>query len=243
MYLPVRQRILGLLFLQPMIAGLAVAQPTPQNIPVVPAIETIIARMEQARAENRAQLRPYKVIRDYTLFGKEKHKARFEATAHLTFVPPNSRKYSIQRAEGLGIGEKIVRQMLDGETQIVQNYGSTDISPANYNLRLLRQEFLNGQLCHVIELSPRRKDNNLLHGHVWVDTNTYLLRRLEGKPAKGPSWWLKDARIAFVYGDVNGMWLQTSSESNANVRLLGPFTMVSRDVSYEIGEPLAQGAR
>jgi len=60
-----------------------------------------------------------------------------------------------------------------------------------------------------------------------------------GEPSKAPSWWLRDPRITFVYGDVSGMWLHTGSESSANVRLFGPYTMTSHDVEYQIGEPNA----
>jgi hypothetical protein len=225
----VRQLISSLLFLHVAGAGFTIAQ----TGAVAPTVQTIITRMAQARAENRAHFRPYRVTRDYRLFGKERQKSRFEATAHVTFVPPDSKTYAIQRASGLGIGEKIVRQMLDGEAHIAKNYGSTDISPVNYDLRLIGEEYVGAQRCHVLELLPRRKDKNLLHGKIWVDATTYLLHRMEGEPAKALSWWLRDARIKFVYGDVGGMWLQTGSESTANVRLLGQYTMVSRDVGYQ----------
>jgi len=88
--------------------------------------------------------------------------------------------------------------------------------------------------CYLLELLPRRKDHNLLRGRVWVDATTYLVRRIEGEPAKSPSWWLRDVRIAFGYGEVGGMWLQTASEVTVNVRIVGPHTMVSRDVKYRI---------
>jgi hypothetical protein len=83
---------------------------------------------------------------------------------------------------------------------------------------------------------PRRKDKTLLRGQIWVDTTTYLLRRTEGEPGKPPSWWLRDPRIVLVYGDVSGMWLQTGSESTANVRFIGPHTMVAQDIKYKVGE-------
>jgi len=38
----------------------------------VPTVETIVARMAQARAENQACFRPYIVTRDYKLFGKDR---------------------------------------------------------------------------------------------------------------------------------------------------------------------------
>ncbi len=176
------------------------------------------------------------MTRHYRLFGKEKHTTKSEVIADVTFVPPDVKEYAIQRAKGTGVGEKIVRQMLDQETKVVKNYGSTDISPANYDFRFLNEEELNGRRCYVLELLPRRKDKNLLRGKTWVDAATYLLHRTEGEPAKAVSWWLRDVRISLVYGEVGDMWLQTASESSANVRLLGQHTMLSRDLDYKFSK-------
>jgi Outer membrane lipoprotein-sorting protein len=238
-YVAGRPQIGWLLFLclVTVLAGASAETGTP-----VPTLETILARMAQARAENRARFRPYTVRRDYTLFGIERDKTKSQVIADVTFVPPDFKKYAIQQSSGTGLGEKIVRRMLEREVEVAKDYGATDISPDNYAFRLLRQEEVSGQHCYVLELLPRRKDKNLLRGNIWVDASTYLLRRTEGKPAKSPSWWLRDVRIAFVYGDVGGMWLQTASEATTNVRILGQHTMVSRDLNYQISELVAAGS-
>ena len=197
-----------------------------------PSAEIIIAQMMQARSENRARLRPYSVTRNYRLFGKEKQTARSEVIARVTFDPPGIKQFVIQQASGMGLGERIVRQMLEHETEIGRNNASTDLSPANYDFRYLREEVLGGRRCYVLEIIPRRNDKSLLRGQIWVDAVTYLLQRTEGEPARSPSWWLKDARLVLVYGNVGGMWLQTGSESSAEVRFLGRHTMLSRDVEY-----------
>ena len=90
---------------------------------------------------------------------------------------------------------------------------------------------------------PKRKEGNLVRGSIWVDARTYLLHRTEGEPAKRPSWWLRDVHMVFLYGDVEGMWLQISSEATATVRILGQHTMVTRDMSYRVGELGAAGPR
>jgi hypothetical protein len=192
--------------------------------------------MAQARAENRARFRSYIVTRDYTLFGKERSKTKSQVTADVAFDPPGSKRYAIQQANGTGLGEKLVRRMLDSEAEIARDYGAADISPHNYDFRLVREEDHSGRRCYVLELLPKRKDSNLLRGQIWVDAGTYLLHRSEGAPAKSPSWWLRDVRMEFVYGDVYGMWLQTASEITANVRIVGQHTMVARDVKYKVGE-------
>lgn len=224
----------------PHLFGLAAVAYASAQTGGIPAVETIVTRMSEARAENRTRLRPYKVTREYKLFGKEKQKPKSEIVADLSFVPPNVKKFTIQSTSGAkALGERIVRQMLEGEATAVEQYGSTDISAANYDFRLVGEEEINGQHCYVLDLVPKRKDKNLLRGSIWVDARTYMLHRFDGEPAKAPSWWLKEPHIAFIYGDVSGMWLQTGSESRANVRIFGPYTMTSRDVRYQVGEPLA----
>jgi hypothetical protein len=208
----------------------------------IPAVEIIVARMAQARAENQARLRPYVVTRLYTLFGKERNKAKSEVTAEVAFVPPNSKKYSIRQSNGSGLGERIVRRMLEGETQIVKDYNATDISPANYDFHFVGEDDVMGQRCYLLEIFPKREDKTLLRGNMWVDADTYLLRRMHVEPAKGPSWWLRNVRIAFFYGDVGGMWLQTASEFTTNVRIFGQHTITSRDVKYETAELAGAGS-
>jgi len=220
----------------------AMASASAQTGATLPNVETIVARMAQARAENRARLRPYIVTRNYKLFGKEEGEAKSEVIADVAFVPPDSKEYIIQATNGSGLGQMIVRRMLANEAEVTKDYALTDISADNYDFRFIREEEASGQRCYVLELLPRRKDKDLLRGNIWVDANSYLLRRIEGEPAKAPSWWVRDVRVALRYGDVGGMWLQTASEATARVRILGPCTMVSRDVKYKITELVADGS-
>jgi hypothetical protein len=129
--------------------------------------------------------------------------------------------------------------MLASEAEVTKDHVSTDISVDNYDFRFLREADASGQRCYVLELLPKRRERHLLHGSIWVDANTYLLRRFEGELAKPPSWWVRDVSLTFAYGDVGGMWLQTATEAAADVRILGRSTMVSRDVKYRFTELVA----
>ena len=234
-----RRQAAWLLFLY-LVAGTASA--SAQTGSSVPTVENIIAGMAQARAVNRVRLRPYIVTRDYQLFGEDGSEAKSEVVADVAFVPPDSKKYTIQKANGSILGKMIVRRILASEAEITKDYTSTDLSPENYGFRFIREEAVSGQPCYVLELLPRRKDKHLLRGNVWVDANTYLIRRFEGQPAKNLSWWVRDVRITLAYGEVGGMWLQSASKSTAKARIVGAYTVVSRDVNYQISEPVATGS-
>ena len=221
----------------------AVSSVTAQTVTTAPAVETIVARMARARAENRQRFRSYVLTREYKLFGKERQNIKSQVIAEVTFVPPDSKKYAVQKSSGAGLGGRIVGRMLESEAEIAKNYGSTDISPNNYDFRLVREEEWSGRHCYVLELNPRRKEKNLVRGNIWVDADAYLVHRTEAEPAKSLSWWVRDVRMVFVYGDVEGMWLQTASEATAIVRMLGQHTIVSQDVKYDIDELVANGRR
>jgi hypothetical protein len=209
--------------------------------PVIPTTENIVVRMREAQARNRAQLRPYRVVRDYQLLGKEQN-IKSAVTAHIDYIPPAAQNFTLQKSTGANMGEVIVRKILESEREILANRNATDVSPANYAFRFLRKDVLNRQPCYVLELRPLRKDSKLLDGIAWVAAYSYLILRMEGAPARAPSWWVRNIHVALDFRVVHGMWLQTALRSTANVRLLGEHTLVAHDVEYKVGELAAANA-
>ena len=216
-----------------------VACASAQTERAVPSVQTIVNRMVRAQDENRVRYRPYMVTREYKLSAKTAEKPKSQVIADVTFVPPDVTLYTIQQTTGSGLGERVVRRMLETEAEVVRDYASTGIMPDNYDFRFVRREELNGHQCYVLQLLPKRKDKNLIHGNAWVDANSYLIHRIEGEPAKIPSFWLRDVHVALVYGDVEGMWLSTASKATANVRMFGRYSMDSRDLKYQFRELVA----
>jgi len=201
-----------------------------------------VERMALARTENRAGFRPYVVTRDYKLFGAEQDKVKSQVIADVTFVPPNVKKYAIEQASGTGLGERIVRRILQSEADAAKDYRASDYSFANYDFRLIHEEVDgNGRRSYALELLPKRKESTLIRGQIWVDAETYRINRVEGEPAKSTSWWVRDVHIVLRFSDVEGMWLQTSTEGTARVRLLGPHKLVSSDVNYQVSQLVAKG--
>jgi Outer membrane lipoprotein-sorting protein len=207
-----------------------------QTQSAVPTSDTIVAQMSQAQAANRLGFLPYTVTRDYKLFeGEAPNPPKSHVVADIIAVPPDSKKYTIETSAGSVLAERIVRKALDGEVAFAKDSRATDITRENYDFALVGENELNGRLCYVLELIPKRKSRNLLHGTLWVDAETHLPRRVEGQPAKDPSWWVTDVRIVLVYSYVGPMWVQTSSKATANVRIIGRSSMVWQDIRYQLG--------
>jgi hypothetical protein len=68
---------------------------------------------------------------------------------------------------------------------------------------------------------------------IWVDANTFRIWRIEGTPAIKPSWWIKTLNIKLQFTEVNGMWLHTSLEVTAIVRIFGKYILIGRDVGLQ----------
>jgi len=203
-------------------------------------LATIVARMEQAQSDNRTHFRPYIVTREYKLYGSDAQRATSQVVAQVSFQPPNQKQYEIKQTTGSGSGEKVVRRVLDKETEMARQAGDFDLNRTNYDFELLRTEQMAGAPVYVLELRPKRGDRNLLKGEAYVDAATYRIRRIVGRPAKSPSWLIKDLQLTLTFSEAKGMWMQTGSEAVANVRFVGKHIFTSHDVNVQTTEVVAE---
>src|SRR5579862_4038302 len=79
----------------------------------------IIDRMSEVRSANRAQRRPFEVVRNYRLFGKQMDTPVSEVTARVSYFPPQGQSFTIHKEQGTGLGETIVRRILEHEKLVL----------------------------------------------------------------------------------------------------------------------------
>jgi len=195
-----------------------------------PDVNSVVTRMIAAQKENKARTRPFTVKRGYLLLDK-KDQAKAQVVANITVLPPDDKQYSIESSSG-GMGERVLRDVLTKETEKPKDADKKELSPDNYTFQLAGDESLNGRPCHVLTLTPKREDKDLIKGKLWVDAATYNILRIEGSPSKQPSWWIRDLYILMTFAEVDGMWMRTFTHAVANVRFKGKYVMESRDLEY-----------
>jgi hypothetical protein len=78
-----------------------------------------------------------------------------------------------------------------------------------------------GGSFHILSVEPRTKNKFLYRGRIWVDAEDFAVVRLEGEPAKNPSFWTKDTKIEQIYAKVSDFWFPTSIRSTTSIRLGG----------------------
>jgi hypothetical protein len=209
-----------------LLAGIASAQANR----ALPDVNAIIARMTAVQQENKAHARPFTVRRGYLLLDK-KEEAKAQVVANITVQPPNQKQFSIESSSG-GVGEKVLREILNKETEPPADARKKEISRDNYDFQLLGEQTLDARRCYLLALIPRREEKDLIRGKIWVDAASYNILRIEGSPAKTPSWWIHDLYILMSFAEVDGMWLRTFTHAVANVRFKGRYVMESRDLEY-----------
>ena len=193
-------------------------------------LNLILQRLEDVQHQDPAQSRPYEVTREYRVFRRYDKQPTSEVTVQINVAPPDTKTYKITQARGSSIGERIVRELLDRETEAAKKGRGSEVNRTNYDFVFLRQENFGLIPECVMRIVPKRKEKYLLDGQIWVDASTFRIRRIEGVPAKSSSFWIKDIHITLQYAQLGGMWVPASFDAVATVRLLGPYTLAGLNV-------------
>ena len=200
-----------------------------------PDVNAIVGRM-QAAMQGRNHDLAYSVTREYKLSSDDPSKAA-RVIAEVNTIP-GKKDYSI--TEGDGQAEKIVRKVLDHETESVnREHSAMLLSPENYEFAYAGTEAIDGHNCYVLQLTPRHDGRDIVKGRAWVDAQSYLVRQISGTPTKMPSFWIKDLQVTLHYKNVEGIWLQDSAEAIAQVRLAGRHVLTTRSLDVRTGTALA----
>ena len=196
-------------------------------------LDQVVARMEQARIRNK-QTPPFLLTREYQMFHGDDATPASDVKAQISVVPPSVRDYRIISAEGNDRGEKVVRKILEHEAAAEKAHPSpTAVTRENYDFADQGRQMLEGVNCYVLGLKPKREESSLVEGRAWVDPNTFAVRKIEGKMAKSPSWWVKDVDLVVTFGEIGGVWIQTASHAVADVRVVGKYTVLGRAIDVQ----------
>jgi hypothetical protein len=199
--------------------------------------DQIVERMVE-RNEQRAQaLESYRGTRTYNLEYHGLASKSATLVVAMTYRRPNEKKFCILSESGSELLQgRVLKRLLDAEVEAMQEdqRRQTAMAPKNYEFRLLSYEPTSEQDFYLLEVMPRIKNKFLFRGRIWVDRQDFAVARMEGEPAKNPSWWTKRNDIHVTYEKIGEFWLPVRNETKTQVRIVGSsvLTIVYRD--YEI---------
>ncbi len=200
-----------------------------------PSLAEIVRRLTEAQFLNHRNVHSYTVVREYELLSR-KNVEPSSVTAEVSVLSSGAKGYTIRSTQGGGSGERIVRRVLEHEAEIAPAWRQALITEENYRFELLGRESVDGYDCFVLSLTPRRDSRDLIRGRAWIDAASFNIRRVQGTPAKSPSWWVKRLEINLEFSQLFGMWLQTAFTARAEVRLFGEHILMGRDVQIRTAE-------
>jgi hypothetical protein len=98
-----------------------------------PDLNLILQRLEDIQHQDPAQSRPYEVIREYKVLRGSNTRPTSEVMAQINFAPPDTKTYKIIQAKGDSRGERMVRELLDRETDSAKKVHSDEVTSSLLN--------------------------------------------------------------------------------------------------------------
>ncbi|MBI3695343.1 MAG: hypothetical protein HY238_10980 [Acidobacteria bacterium] len=198
--------------------------------------QEIVARMVEMDRARTAQLADYTSLRRYHLENK-----RFQKTADMTvkarYRRPGRKEFAVLSESGSGvIRERVFHRMLDAELEA----GSepmrrvTQVTPDNYDFRFTGVDSDRDRRAYVFEISPKVRNKFMVQGRIWLDAEDFAITRIEGRPAKNPSVWVRSTTFVHTYEKRGPFWLAASNASQSESLFLGHTSVVIRYMDYQI---------
>ena len=173
--------------------------------------------------ERQAALYGYTAVRRYVLENQGYHK-RAEMLVRMTCLKDGSKHFETLSSTGWGGARKhVFPRLLEAEAD-ASRPGSRErsrITPENYAFEMLGTEHVDGRLVYVIAVEPKTPNKYLLQGRIWVDADEYAIVRIDGKPAKNPSFWIKSVHFVHNYDKLGSFWFPVSDRSVTDARIFG----------------------
>ena len=176
--------------------------------------------MNRARAE---ALRSYTATCVYHV-ENDNHDRSADLVVKIAYLWPNRKESTIISWSGSSaLRNYVLNRLREGELEAMQeeNRRRTDMNPENYDFSLVDYDRTGPHNSYVMEVVPKTKNKFLFRGRIWVDAQDFGIIRMEGAPAKNPSWWTTHIEVDHSYCKVGDFWLPSRLESVAHVRIFG----------------------
>jgi hypothetical protein len=198
--------------------------------------EMVFTKLLEHNRLREARLQEYSVTRTYKI-KSPKGTVRAEIQVLMQYRAPGAKEFKVLSQSGSGIIRgRVFKPLMDSEVETAAGRSRYDssISPANYKLGVVGEEDLDGHHCIVVEATPTRDDKYLFKGKVWIHATEFAVVKIEGQPARSPSWWIKQVDFVRRYQKIGQFWLPFEDESISQIRVFGRYTLTISHYGYEI---------
>ena len=204
----------------------------------LPSAEDVVVKMMRFDAQRQSQLTGYTAIRHYVAVNKSR---RAEMLVHVDCGSDGAKQFTVLSEEGSGsIRKHVFHKLLSEETE-ASRHGtrtSTRLIPANYDFQVVGQEMLETGPAYVLAVSPKTANKYLIDGKIWVDANDYSIVRIEGQPARNPSFWVRKVHFVHTYEKVGAFWFASATHTDSEIRIFGSSELTIENCDYALNPPI-----
>ncbi len=201
-------------------------------------VEQVARKLQERNAQRAAALSGFDGTRVYSMKYRGFPSDRdAEMVVNVTYRAPDSKQFKIVSESGSKfIIDHVLKKLLEGEQEASneENRRNTALSVENYNFTSAGYEATPDGAEYVLNLLPKTKNKFLYRGKIWVDANDFAVVRIEGEPAKNPSFWIKKTEIKHRYVKVNDFWLPAENRTESVIRLGGQAILSIEYKDYRI---------
>jgi hypothetical protein len=198
--------------------------------------DQIFAQLEIHNELRKSALLGYSVLRTYEVTDT-KGKVHAAEVGRMEFRAPDQKRFVPISETGSGVIRRMaLKRLISSEIDAATGKERRDsaMSPANYSLTLLGEQQVGPYRCFVAQVVPKRENKYLFEGRIWIDVNDYAVVRIEGHPAKKPSFWVQQADFVRQYQKVGNFWLPQRDETLIRIRLYGKKLLTIQHQDYVV---------
>ena len=130
--------------------------------------------------------------------------------------------------------DKVLKRAVESEKEASNDKRLTALTPANYRFQLSGSDNIGGRLAYVLTVEPLTPSKFLYRGKIWVDAADFALVRMDGEPAKSPSFWISRTSLQFTNTKTGDFWLPEQTRSETKVRIGGTAVLTINYGAYQV---------
>ena len=202
--------------------------------------DQIFAELLAHEQRRSASLLEYSAVKRHQVFDSRGELYAEEIT-HIEYKAPNKRTSVVTSQKGWApSGHFTFYQVVASEAEAAATEDDRDssITPANYKLNPLGEQQVGPSHCFVVQAIAKRKEPYLFEGNIWINDQDFAIVRIEGHPAKRPSFWVAREYSVREYQKFDGFWLPEKDERLGVVRIYGTKILTTDHWDYVVNHAI-----
>lgn len=191
--------------------------------------EEILSRMEQRYEHQLRTLESYQDRRRYSVTHPLLRKPTYLLVEE-NFLAPEQKRFEVLERGGSGkVQKSVFLRLLEVEQENARESArqAVDLSRRNYSFRL--ETFDQAADAYIFDAEPRTANRYLLRGKIWVNAEDYGIQRIEGEPARKPSFLVRRTIFVHEFAKFGDFWFPVHHHSETDLVLFGHAVL---EISY-----------